>query len=50
MYDIIIQLNKRLLLIRQKETVQVCNFKDNYYGDQYCCAVEQIKLNNKPRL
>ena len=49
MHDIIIQLSQRLLLIKQKDNIQVCNFKDNYYGDQQCCAIEQIKLNNKPR-
>ncbi|MFQ3208381.1 MAG: hypothetical protein ACI9IT_002547 [Glaciecola sp.] len=49
MYDIIIQLSQRLLLIKQKESIQVCNFKDNYYGDQQCCAVEQINLSSKPR-
>jgi hypothetical protein len=49
MHNIIIQLSQRLLLIKQKQSIQVCNFKDNYYGDQQCYAVEQIKLNNKPR-
>ncbi len=49
MHDIIIQLNKRLLLIKHKENVQVCNFKDNYYGDQYCCDAEKITLKDKPR-
>jgi hypothetical protein len=48
MYDIIIKLGQRLQLIKQKELIQVCNFKDNYYGDQQCCAIEQINLNTKP--
>ena len=49
MHDIIIQLGQRLLLIKQKESIHVCNFKDNYYGDQQCCKVEQLELNKKPR-
>lgn len=49
MHNIIIELGQRLLLIKTKQRIQVCNFKDNYYGDQQCCAVEQINLNKKPR-
>ncbi|MFT5712482.1 MAG: hypothetical protein ACI9DQ_000886 [Glaciecola sp.] len=48
MYDIITQLGQRLLLIKHKKNIQVCNFKDNYYGDQQCYSMEQIKLNTKP--
>jgi hypothetical protein len=49
MHNIIIQLSQRLLLSKQKQSIQVCNFKDNYYGDQQCYTVEQAKLNDKPR-
>lgn len=45
MTQIIIQLSQRLLLIKQNKKIQVCNYKDNYYGDQHCCAVDEVKLN-----
>jgi hypothetical protein len=44
MPKIITKLSHRLLLIKQNKKIQVCNYKDNYYGDQHCCSVEQIKM------
>jgi hypothetical protein len=49
MHNIIIQLAQRLLLIKTEHNIQVCNFKDNYYGDQQCCSIEQVTLSKKPR-
>ncbi|MDT0583214.1 hypothetical protein [Brumicola blandensis] len=44
MTKIILEINQRLLLIKQNKKIQVCNYKDNYYGDQHCCSVDQVKL------
>jgi hypothetical protein len=35
------------VLSKQKQSIQVCNFKDNYYGDQQCYTVKQTNLKRK---
>jgi len=42
--EVIIELGERLKLIKQKEQIKICNFANNYYGDQHCCDIKQIRL------
>jgi hypothetical protein len=45
--QIIIELSQRLKLIKEDEQIKVCNFANNYYGDQQCCDISQIRLSKQ---
>jgi hypothetical protein len=40
MTQLLFILKARLLLVKKNKRVLVCNYTDNYYGDQHCCEVE----------
>lgn len=44
---VIIQIGTRLNLIKEADKITVCNFTNNYYGDQQCCSVGQLRLKKK---
>ena len=45
--QIIIELGQRLKLIKEDEQIKVCNFANNYYGDQQCCEISQVRLSKR---
>ena len=45
MIKVILTISQRLILVKHDKKIQVCNYKDNYYGDQYCCQVEQLTFS-----
>lgn len=45
--QIIIELGQRLKLIKENEQIKVCNFANNYYGDQQCCELSQVRLSKR---
>jgi hypothetical protein len=45
--QIIIELGQRLKLIKEDQHIKVCNFANNYYGDQKCCEISQVRLSKR---
>jgi len=39
-------INKYVLNTNEKQQAQVCNYQDNYYGDQLCLFVESSFIDN----
>jgi hypothetical protein len=36
---------RELFILRQARELKVCNYADNYYGDQQCFVVRQSKVS-----